>query len=112
MTTIFITIVVFLIVLLMLTALLLFAKQKLTPSGNVKIEINGEKTIEVAAGSTLLGTLGNEKIFLPSACGGGGTCIQCSCQVIEGGGEMLPTEEPHFSYDDNTVLVLPENKVK
>lgn len=97
MTTIFITIVVFLIVLLMLTALLLFAKQKLTPSGNVKIEINGEKTIEVAAGSTLLGTLGNEKIFLPSACGGGGTCIQCSCQVIEGGGEMLPTEEPHFS---------------
>lgn len=84
-------------VILLLTALLLFAKAKLSPSGNVKIEINGEKTIEVPAGSTILSTLGNAKIFLPSACGGGGTCAMCKCQVHEGGGEILPTEAPYFS---------------
>ena len=95
--TIIATIAVFLIVLMLLVSLLLFAKAKLTPSGAVKININGEKTIEVEAGSTLLSTLGNNKVFLPSACGGGGTCIQCKCQVLSGGGSMLPTEEPHFS---------------
>ena len=72
--TIIATIAVFLIVLMLLVSLLLFAKAKLTPSGAVKININGEKTIEVEAGSTLLSTLGNNKVFLPSACGGGGTC--------------------------------------
>lgn len=96
-TTILVTVAVFLLVILLLVGLLLFAKAKLSPSGNVKIEINGEKTIEVPAGSTLLSTLGNAKIFLPSACGGGGTCAMCKCQVTDGGGEILPTEAPYFS---------------
>jgi Na+-transporting NADH:ubiquinone oxidoreductase subunit F len=96
-TTILITLAVFLTVTLILVSVLLFAKAKLSPSGLVKIQINGEKTIEVAAGSTLLSTLSEEKIFLPSACGGGGTCAMCKCQVIEGGGSILPTEAPYFS---------------
>ena len=91
------TIISFLVLTLGLVALLLFTKEKLSPSGPVKITINGEKEIEVASGTSLLTTLGNEKIFLPSACGGGGTCIQCECHVLEGGGEALPTETPHFS---------------
>ena len=95
--TIIVSIFVFLIVVLILVAILLGAKAKLLPSGKVKITINGEKTIEVETGSTLLGTLGNEKIFLPSACGGGGTCIQCECHVLSGGGDPLPTETPHFT---------------
>ena len=82
---------------LALVSILLFAKSKLMPAGKVKITINGEKEIEVDGGSTLLNTLSNEGIFLPSACGGGGTCIQCTCQVHDGGGSILPTEEPHFS---------------
>jgi Na+-transporting NADH:ubiquinone oxidoreductase subunit F len=96
-TTVIISIVVFLVFTLLLVSIILFAKAKLSPSGKVKININGEKTIEVDAGGTLLSTLGNNKIFLPSACGGGGTCIQCKCQVKTGGGAILPTEEPHFS---------------
>ena len=84
-------------IVLTLTAILLLAKTFLVSSGKVKITINGDKTIEVDGGSTLLTTLGNEGIFLPSACGGGGTCVQCTCQVISGGGSILPTEEPHFS---------------
>ncbi len=96
-TTVIVTVVVFLVVILLLVSILLFAKAKLTPSGKVKIVINDEKTIEVDAGNTLLNTLSNNGIFLPSACGGGGTCLQCKCQVLEGGGEILPTEEPHFT---------------
>jgi Na+-transporting NADH:ubiquinone oxidoreductase subunit F len=96
-TTLIASIAVFLLFTLLLVALILFAKAKLTPSGLVKITINGDKVIEVPAGGTLLSTLGNEKIFLPSACGGGGTCIQCKCQVIKGGGSILPTEEPNFT---------------
>ena len=84
-------------IVLTLTAILLLAKTFLVSSGKVKITINGDKTIEVDGGSTLLTTLGNEGIFLPSACGGGGTCVQCTCQVMSGGGSILPTEEPHFS---------------
>lgn len=91
------TVIAFLVLILLLVALLIFVKEKLSPSGPVKITINGEKEIEVESGSTLLTTLGSEKIFLPSACGGGGTCIQCECHVLEGGGEALPTETPHFS---------------
>ncbi len=87
----------FLIIILLLVAMLLFAKSKLTNSGPVKITINDEKTIEVNAGSTVLSTLSNEKIFLPSACGGGGTCGMCVCQVEEGGGEILPTEVGFFN---------------
>jgi len=91
------TVVAFLVLTLLLVALLLFTKEKLAPSGPVKITINGEKEIEVGSGDSLLTTLGNQKIFLPSACGGGGTCIQCECHVLEGGGEALPTETPHFT---------------
>lgn len=95
--TIIATVAAFLVVTLLLVALLLVVKQKLSPSGPVKIKINGEREIEVASGDSLLTTLGAEKIFLPSACGGGGTCIQCECHVLSGGGEALPTETPHFS---------------
>ena len=70
------TVVAFLTLTIVLVALLLFAKEKLSPSGPVKITINGEKEIEVPSGSSLLSTLGSQKVFLPSACGGGGTCIQ------------------------------------
>jgi len=85
------------VITLVLVTMLLVAKDKLLPSGPVKLVINGEKDVEVSSGDTLLTTLGNNKIFLPSACGGGGTCVQCKCQVLEGGGEILPTEEPHFT---------------
>lgn len=96
--TLAITIVAFLAVVLVLVAVLLFVKAKLSPSGKIKIDINdGERVIEVDGGGTLLSTLGNAGIFLPSACGGGGTCIQCTCHVLEGGGNILPTEVPHFS---------------
>lgn len=95
--TIVATVVAFLLVTLLLVALLLFVKQKLSPSGPVTIKINGEREIEVGSGGTLLSTLGSQKIFLPSACGGGGTCIQCECHVLSGGGEALPTEIPHFT---------------
>ena len=95
--TVIATVAAFLLVTLLLVTLLLFVKQKLSPSGPVVITINGEKKIEVGSGSTLLTTLGNEKIFLPSACGGGGSCVQCECHVLEGGGEALPTETPHFT---------------
>ena len=77
--------------------LLLVAKKYLLPSGNVKVTINGENTVEVAAGGTLLGTLAENGIYLPSACGGKGSCAQCKCQVVEGGGEILPSEKGHFS---------------
>jgi Na+-transporting NADH:ubiquinone oxidoreductase subunit F len=91
------SVIVFLLITLLLVSMLLGAKAKLLPSGPVSLLINGDNNVEVSSGSTLLSTLGNNKIFLPSACGGGGTCIQCKCQVIEGGGEILPTEAPHFS---------------
>tara|TARA_B100000686_G_C16800094_1_gene985310 strand:- start:4431 stop:5738 length:1308 start_codon:yes stop_codon:yes gene_type:complete len=81
----------------LLVGILLIAKANLIPSGPVNIQINGENKLEVSSGGTLLSTLGNNKIFLPSACGGGGTCIQCKCQIVEGGGEILPTEKPHFT---------------
>ena len=96
-TTIISSVFVFLFVIITLVGLLLFVKAKLSPSGKIKIKINGEKEIEVDGGGTLLSTLSNEGIFLPSACGGGGTCVQCTCQVHSGGGGILPTEEPHFS---------------
>ena len=93
-----VTIAIFLFVTLALTAMLLFAKAKLSPKGKIKININhGDREIEVDGGGTLLSTLSNAGIFLPSACGGGGTCVQCKCQVLTGGGEILPTEAPHFS---------------
>ncbi len=96
-TVIIASIVVFLTITFLLVGMLLGVKARLMPSGSVKLFINGEKDVEVSSGSTLLSTLGDNKIFLPSACGGGGTCIQCKCIVKDGGGEILPTEAPHFS---------------
>ena len=91
------SILAFLALILLMVFMLLYAKSKLVNSGAVKIKINGENEIEVGGGSTLLTTLGNNKIFLPSACGGGGSCLQCKCKVLEGGGEPLPTEIPNFT---------------
>jgi Na+-transporting NADH:ubiquinone oxidoreductase subunit F len=88
---------VFLGVILLLVVILLVAKAYLSPSGKVKITINGEKDVEVETGSSLLSTLAINRIFLPSACGGGGSCAQCRCQIESGGGEILPTEKVHFS---------------
>ncbi len=97
MTVIIASVIVFLVLMLLLVSILLGAKAKLVPSGPVTINVNGEKDLEVGSGGTLLSTLGENKLFLPSACGGGGTCIQCKCIVTEGGGSILPTEEPHFT---------------
>ena len=94
---ILLSITVFLGIILLLIAMLLFAKSKLTAGGTVKIDVNGEKELVVAPGSTLLSTLSQEKLFLPSACGGGGTCGLCRCQVLEGGGSILPTEIGFFN---------------
>jgi Na+-transporting NADH:ubiquinone oxidoreductase subunit F len=94
---IIITIIVFFVVVIALVSILLFAKAKLMPSGKIKITINGDKELIVDGGDTLLNTLSGNGIFLPSACGGGGTCVQCTCHVHSGGGTILPTEVPHFS---------------
>ena len=101
-TEIVLGVVMFTAMVLALVAVILSARAKLVSSGEVTIEINGdpEKTIKAAAGDKLLQTLANNGVFLSSACGGGGTCAQCSCQVFEGGGSMLPTEESHFTKRD------------
>lgn len=97
-TTIIIAIAAFLVITLVLVAVLLYAKAKLTPSGDVTIDINdGEQQITTAAGETLLSTLGRNGIYLPSACGGKGSCAMCKCQVFDGGGEILPTEVNFFT---------------
>lgn len=90
-------VVMFTVVVLALVAFILAARSQLVSSGDVTIDINGEKKITVAAGNKLLQTLSNAGLFLPSACGGGGTCAQCKCVVLDGGGAMLPTEESHFT---------------
>lgn len=96
-TSILTAVVAFLSITLVLVAVLLYAKKKLTPSGNVTITINDEKELTVEPGSSLLTTLSENNIFLPSACGGGGSCGMCKCQVLEGAGEILPTEVNFFS---------------
>ena len=88
---------VFLVTILVLVVILLVAKNFLVASGNVKITLNGDKVMDVESGSTLLNTLSVNGVFLPSACGGKGSCGQCKCQVVEGGGEILPSEVSHFS---------------
>ncbi|MFO7940952.1 MAG: NADH:ubiquinone reductase (Na(+)-transporting) subunit F [Bacteroidales bacterium] len=88
---------VFLGIILALVLILLYARKKLTPQGEVKLTINEEKELEVEPGSTILSALSNNGVYLPSACGGGGTCGMCKCQVFEGGGEILPTETGFFS---------------
>jgi len=93
-----VSIMVFLIIMIVMVAALLYAKKKLTPGGLVNIDINnGEKVLEIEPGSNILSSLSNNSVYLPSACGGGGTCGMCRCQVIEGGGEILPTEVGFFS---------------
>ena len=96
-TTLILSIAVFLGIVLLLVALLLIVRNKLMPKGKVKITINGEKELEVQPGNSLMATLADEKVFLPSACGGKGNCGQCKCRVVEGGGSILPTEVGFFS---------------
>lgn len=89
----------FTVVVMLLVSLILIARARLVSSGDVQIEINGDpdRTLTVPAGGKLLNTLADAGIFLSSACGGGGTCAQCKCQILDGGGSMLPTEEGHFT---------------
>ena len=89
--------VVFLVVILLLVALLLFLRAKLIPEGNVTITINDERQLSVPTGNNLLSTLAEQQVFIPSACGGKGSCGQCRLRVLSGGGEILPTEVPHFT---------------
>ena len=96
-TTLILSIAVFLGIVLLLVALLLWVRNKLMPKGKVKITINGNKELEVQPGNSLMATLADEKVFLPSACGGKGNCGQCKCRVVEGGGSILPTEVGFFS---------------
>ena len=86
-------------IILLLVVVIILARSQLVSTGNVSIEINGdsENPIVVPAGSKLLTTLADNNIFLASACGGGGTCSQCKCQVFEGGGSILAAEESHFN---------------
>ena len=96
--TLIASIAVIVLVTLLLVALLLFVKAKITPSGTVQIDINdGKKVLDVAPGGNLMNTLAEQKIFLPSACGGKANCGQCKVQVLEGGGEILPTETGFFN---------------
>ena len=97
MNFIFTSIGVFLVTILLLVIILLVAKKYLSPSGNVNITINGDKKISVAQGGSLLSTLAEQGIYLPSACGGKGSCGQCKCQVVSGGGEILDSEKGHFT---------------
>ena len=99
MTTVFFGVIGFTIVILALVLVLMFAKARLVPSGEVTISINGDpdKAITCKSGGTLLGTLADQKIFVPSACGGKGSCGVCTLKVLEGGGSILPTETSHIS---------------
>jgi len=94
--TVLISVAVFLLVMILLVVVLLYARQKLTPQGDVTLKIN-DRELVVSPGSNLLSTLSGNEIFLPSACGGGGTCGMCKCQVVEGGGAILPTETGFFT---------------
>lgn len=98
-TTIIGGVALFTVVVMLLVGVILFARSRLVSSGDVHIEVNGdpEKSLTVPAGGKLLNTLADAGIYLSSACGGGGTCAQCKCQVVSGGGSMLPTEAGHFT---------------
>jgi Na+-transporting NADH:ubiquinone oxidoreductase subunit F len=93
-------IVFFTMIVITLVTVIMFAKSKLVSTGDVNIIINGEKTVSVPAGGKLLQTLAAEKLFVPSACGGGGTCAQCRVKIHSGGGSILPTEEGHITKRD------------
>ena len=100
--TVISSVLIFSIIILLLVLLLNIAEKKLMPQGDAKILINGndEKSPLVKPGSSLLSSLAAHNVFIPSACGGGGTCSQCKCQVISGGGEILPTEVSHFNRNE------------
>ena len=95
----FLSVAIFCGIILILVLMLNFAESKLLPQGEVTININGDddKSIKLKPGPTLLSALATQNIFLPSACGGGGTGALCKCQVNEGGGEILPTEKGHIN---------------
>ena len=100
MDTFLLGIILFTLIVLSLVTLIIFARSQLVQSGEVNITINGEKNIKVPAGGKLLQALAGQKLFVPSACGGGGTCAQCKVKVHSGGGSILPTEEGHISKRD------------
>jgi Na+-transporting NADH:ubiquinone oxidoreductase subunit F len=95
-TVVLVSIGVFLVVILLLVVMLLYARYKLTPRGDVKLKVN-DKEFTVSPGTTILSSLSENGVYLPSACGGGGTCGMCKCQVMEGGGSILPTETGFFT---------------
>ncbi len=94
---ILVSVIAFTAVVLVIVAALLVAEKKLVAQGDLNINVNGEKDLTTGAGGNLLTTLSGQKIFLPSACGGGGTCAMCKCKVLEGGGEILPTETGYIT---------------
>ena len=102
MDTFILGITLFTMIVLTLVSIIVFARSKLVSSGDVNITINGEKTVTVPAGGKLLQTLAAEKLFVPSACGGGGTCAQCRVKVHSGGGAILPTEQGHINKREAT----------
>ncbi len=108
------SVIAFSIIILFLVFILLFAQSKLVQSGNVNIVINGDEDnpLIAAAGGTLLSTLSSQKMFLPSACGGGGTCAMCKCRIIDGAGDVLPTEIGHLSRTEQADRVRLSCQVK
>ena len=88
---------VFLVVIIVLVVVLLVAKKYLSPSGKVKLTVNGDTVLEVEQGNSVMNTLNENGIYLPSACGGKASCGQCKLQILSGGGEILDSEKPHFS---------------
>jgi Na+-transporting NADH:ubiquinone oxidoreductase subunit F len=97
MSELFIAVALFTLIVLLMVSLIMFAKAKLLPSGDVKMMINKEKELVTQPGGKLLGSLADQGIFVPSACGGGGTCGQCRVKVLDGGGDILPTELAHIT---------------
>jgi len=97
MSTIIYAVALFVIIVLLLTIVILLARKALVNTGNVLVNVNGEKDLQMPAGGKLLGSLAEQGLFIPSACGGGGTCGQCKVKVFTGGGNLLPTEESHIS---------------
>lgn len=96
LSTLLYSLIVFFLIIMILVIILLFARDKLSPKGDVTLHIN-DRDLVVSPGSNLLSTLSANGIYLPSACGGGGTCGMCKCQILEGGGSILPTETGFFT---------------